>query len=83
MNVNIQVCHAPSLPTWQKLSKAPDQSTEDEKCVQREATDGSLQGIVQRDLPGFEIRLKRSQLLIYRVTKFSFLILKGHHHEKV
>jgi hypothetical protein len=73
MNVNIQVCYAPSLPTWQKLSKAPDQSTEGEKSLQRQATDGSqLRGLVQRDLPGVEIRLNRSELLSNKVIKVSF-----------
>jgi hypothetical protein len=41
-----------------------------------------FKGIVQRDLWVVETRPKRSPLLSYRDAKFSFLILKGHHHEK-
>ncbi len=41
-----------------------------------------LKRIAQRDLTWVEARLKRYVLLSYRVSKFSFWILKGHHHEK-
>ncbi len=41
-----------------------------------------LKGIVQRDLTGVETRLKQSVLLSLSVNKFSFWILKVHHHEK-
>jgi hypothetical protein len=41
----------------------------------------NLKGIVQRDLTRAETRLKQSVLISYSVGKFSFWILKGHHHE--
>ncbi len=46
------------------------------------AHDFRFKGIVQRDLTGVETRLKRSILMDYIVAKFSFRILKEHHHER-
>jgi hypothetical protein len=44
--------------------------------------DFRFKSIVQQDLTGVETRLKRSILMDYIVAKFSFRILKEHHHER-
>jgi hypothetical protein len=51
----------------------------DSDCLKKKK---DLEGIVQRDLTGVETRLKRSVLMNYIDTKFAFLILKEHHHER-
>jgi hypothetical protein len=41
-----------------------------------------FKGIVQRDVTGVEIGLKKSMLISYITGKNSFLNLKGPHHER-